>query len=76
MGAGTGDAAAALATGLGALAADEGLTADEATGRVTTPVSVADATAVAEGDTTRSTCPTSIRLALSRLFQRAMSFQP
>ena len=30
---------------------------------------------MSEGGTTRNTCPTSIRLAFSRLFQRAMSFQ-
>ncbi len=75
-GIGAGIAAAALAAGLGVLAAEAGTTADDVTGRVTTPVSVAAAAAVGAGGTTRSTCPTSIRLALSRLFQRAMSFQP
>ena len=66
---------------LAALAAEAGATEEDATGRVTTPVSAATAAAAALGgagtvDVTRSTCPTSIRLGFSRLFQRAMSFQP
>src|SRR3990167_1740522 len=66
---------AALAAGAGVLAGAAGVMEEDVTGRVTTPLSDATACEAATGGATRRTWPTSIRFALSRLFQRAMSFQ-